>query len=134
MATEKHDIKTVLYSHRENSEWLTAQICAEYRKKGQALEGSGVENTGARRALQKELQYRCDITELQAINIINGYHAADYVRYYENMKNGTSISGEDYKRDLEYLEWLDKKQARGQEKAEYEYDLEAIERSLEDED
>lgn len=31
----------------------------------------------------KELQARCNLTELQAVNIINGFHIPDYVRIAE---------------------------------------------------
>ena len=35
------------------------------------------------RTLEKELQARCNLTELQAVNIINGFHIPDYVRIAE---------------------------------------------------
>lgn len=31
----------------------------------------------------EELQARCNLTELQAVNIINGFHIPDYVRIAE---------------------------------------------------
>lgn len=31
----------------------------------------------------EELQTRCNLTELQAVNIINGFHIPDYVRIAE---------------------------------------------------
>lgn len=36
-----------------------------------------------RRKLREELQARCNLTELQAVNIINGFHIPDYVRIAE---------------------------------------------------
>lgn len=30
--------------------------------------------------LREELQARCNLTELQAVNIINGFHIPDYVK------------------------------------------------------
>lgn len=36
-----------------------------------------------RRKLREELQTRCNLTELQAVNIINGFHIPDYVRIAE---------------------------------------------------
>lgn len=62
----------------------------------------GSNNFTAFRELQKELQIKCDITELQAINILNGYHAMDYVMLYERMRNHDMIEVI----DPEYLEWL----------------------------
>ena len=38
---------------------------------------------GERRKLREELQARCNLTELQAVNIINGFHIPDYVRIAE---------------------------------------------------
>ena len=35
---------------------------------------------GERRKLREELQARCNLTELQAVNIINGFHIPDYVK------------------------------------------------------
>ena len=54
---------------------------------------------------------RCDITELQAINILNGVHANDYVRIYEHMRNPDRMSGKSDEQ-REYLEWLAEKEER----------------------
>ena len=56
-----------------------------------------------------QLMDRCDVTEVQAINILNGHHMNEYVAMYERMWNsGSSTSGNDDKR--EYLEWLAEKE------------------------
>lgn len=102
MAANKSTKKEVSYRHREDAEWLTIEICEKYRKKAEMLGIANVNNIGARRKLQMELQQRCDITELQAINIVNGYNASDYVVYYERMKNHK----DNEVADAEYLEWL----------------------------
>ena len=47
------------------SELLTVEIVNEYRK------------------LRQELQRRCGLTELQAINILNGFHVRDYLTIKE---------------------------------------------------
>ena len=39
------------------------------------------------RELEKELQEKYGVTELEAINIINGYHHRDYVEKYYRIKN-----------------------------------------------
>ena len=44
------------------------------------LPANGLQDIGKRRELRKELQARCDLTELQAVNIINGFHIPDYVK------------------------------------------------------
>lgn len=61
------------------AELLTREIAAEYRGRAKLLPVDGMQDIGDRRALRMELQFRCGLTELAAINIINGYHIADYV-------------------------------------------------------
>jgi len=100
--TSQKITREIPFRHREDAEWLTIEICNEYRRKAESIEESNSGNVGTKRALQKELQYRCDITELEAINIINGYHAADYVLNYEKMRNHTLVEVV----DPNYLEWL----------------------------
>lgn len=60
-------------------EVLTLQIANEYRNRAKILPPNGLQDIGKRRELRKELQERCNLTELQAINIINGFHISDYV-------------------------------------------------------
>ncbi len=60
-------------------ELLTLQIAKEYRDKARRLPPNGRQDIGARRKLRLELQARCNLSELQAVNIINGYHIKDYV-------------------------------------------------------
>ena len=40
-------------------------------------------NHGSHVLMREELQARCNLTELQAVNIINGFHIPDYVRIAE---------------------------------------------------
>lgn len=63
-------------------ELLTRDIARIYRDKAKALQFNGAQNTGKRRALQLELQERCGVTELEAVNIINGFHISDYCMKY----------------------------------------------------
>lgn len=63
-------------------EFLTRSIAYEYRERAKALPYNGMQDTGERRALRIELQERCGITELEAVNIINGFHIADYCTKY----------------------------------------------------
>lgn len=67
------------------AELLTKKIAIEYRDKARLLSENGLQDIGARRALRVELQSRCNLTELAAVNIINGYHIGDYVAL-ENRK------------------------------------------------
>ena len=61
-------------------ETLTREIANEYRKRAMLLPANGLQDIGKRRELRKELQARRDLTELQAVNIINGFHIPDYVK------------------------------------------------------
>lgn len=60
-------------------ETLTVEIAREFRDKAKRLPPNGQQDIGERRKLRKELQTRCGLTELVALNIINGFHAKDYV-------------------------------------------------------
>lgn len=62
---------------------LTRKIENEYRDRAKFLPVNGLQDTRERRELRLELQHRCNLTELQAVNIINGYHIGDYVAMEE---------------------------------------------------
>ena len=64
-------------------EILTRAIANEYRDRALLLPSNGLQDIGERRTLREELQVRCNLTELQAVNIINGFHIPDYVRIAE---------------------------------------------------
>jgi len=51
----------------EEREWLTIEIAEEYKRKAQALPDDGRQDIGQRRKLREELQQRCGLTELEAL-------------------------------------------------------------------
>lgn len=61
------------------AEVITRKIANEYRDRARLLPSNGLQDIGDRRKLRIELQARCNLTELEAVNIINGYHIEDYV-------------------------------------------------------
>ena len=63
-------------------EFLTSAIAKEYRDKAKALPHDSMQDIGGRRALRIELQERCGVTELEAVNIINGHNTGDYCMKY----------------------------------------------------
>lgn len=63
-------------------ELLTREIAYTYRDRAKVLPYNGMQDIGERRALRQELQVRCGITELEAINIINGFHIDTYCMKY----------------------------------------------------
>lgn len=58
---------------------MTMELAREYRQRARQLPEDGFQDVGARRKLRIELQKRCGLTELQALNVICGYHAGDYI-------------------------------------------------------
>ena len=65
------------------AEVLTKEIANEYRDKAKLLPPNGLQDIGDRRKLRIELQERCNLTELEAVNIINGFHVGIYVTIAE---------------------------------------------------
>jgi len=63
-------------------ELLTREIAYIYRNRAEALPYNGIQDIGERRALRIELQERCGVTELEAVNIINGFHIDIYCMKY----------------------------------------------------
>lgn len=61
------------------AEVLTRKIANEYRDRARLPPPNGLQDIGDRRKLRIELQSRCNLTELEAVNIINGYHIGEYV-------------------------------------------------------
>lgn len=60
-------------------ELLTAEIANEYRTLAENIPENNGQDTGERRRLRQELQNRCGLSELQAINILSGFHVKDYI-------------------------------------------------------
>lgn len=76
------------------AELLTAEIAADFQRRAAELPDNGNQDIGARRKLRQELQNLCDLSEIQAINILNGFHAKDYIaikerEYAENERRKT---------------------------------------------
>ncbi len=61
------------------AEVLTRKIANEYRDRARLQPPNGLQDIGDRRKLRMELQARYNLTELEAVNIINGYHTGDYL-------------------------------------------------------
>jgi len=61
------------------AEVLTREMANEYRDRAKLLPANGLQDIGDKRKLRIELQKRCNLTELEAVNIINGFHIDIYV-------------------------------------------------------
>ncbi len=57
-------------------------ICKEYIERTKTLPPDTGEDIGSWRELRIELQNRCNVTEIQAFNILRGYHVKTYVQLY----------------------------------------------------
>ena len=68
---------------RKEKEWLTQEIAVQYYKKAQRMRGNTGQDIGGFRKLKNELMVRCDVTEIEAVNILKGYHISDYIKKYE---------------------------------------------------
>lgn len=102
----KNEYEWLLDQNRRHSgEWLTRDIAVFYRDQATALGGDG-SDVGERRRLRMELQKRCGILPIEAINILNGYWIDIYVAKYERIRTMTSrFVGEDLHM---YREWVEK--------------------------
>lgn len=106
------------YKHRQGALWLTGEICQEYRQRALAIDRNECRDIGERRKLRIELQEKCDILEIEALNIINGLYHDECVQKYNRVKkvlNGRSLLEpnspcETYFREMDNerkKEWLD---------------------------
>ena len=74
------------------SEEFTMEIARKYRNEAASLPDNGMQDIGKRRKLRIELQERFGLTELMALNVVNGRHLADAVmiqkrkQYMESME------------------------------------------------
>lgn len=66
--------------------YLSYEVARKYHNKAVKI-SDNAEDIGIRRALRMELQNIYGLTELEAINVLNGRNVSDYVRKYQNIKN-----------------------------------------------
>lgn len=74
-----------LYEHH-HGDWLTWEGVEKYRKLAQQLNSSERQLIGERRKLCYQMMEEFGVTELEATNILNGYHTADYVMKYHRIR------------------------------------------------
>lgn len=98
-------------------EWLTLEICKEYKARADRLSDNDGQDTKEWRSLREELQHRCNLSEVEAINILKGRNIRDYLQIY-GMKSG----------DIPTKEVLKKRDKKA--KTEYEEKLEKIENRI----
>ena len=87
--TENRYLSSKDVSVRRNKrmdEEFMLEIAQEYRKKAESLPDNGMQDIGERRKLRIELQERFGLTELVALNVVNGRHLMDMVMLYKRVK------------------------------------------------
>lgn len=85
---EERELQRLLNERdKHQGDWLTAEAVAAYRKRDQRISAKDNQDIGARRALRVELQQRYGLLEIEAINILNGFHGAFYVEKYRRIQN-----------------------------------------------
>ncbi len=113
----------------EEFEWLTMEICKEYKRRADMLPFNNGQDIGERRKLREELQERCHITALEATNILNGYYFDLYVHRYE-MLSGKISPPDGYERDGMGFKKVEKKKPSDKTIAEYEERISYLEEKV----
>ena len=82
MAKEKVD-RAQLRIDEENAnhrgEWLTQDVCERYREEAASINEFDPQDVRRHRELRIELQETYGLTEIEAINILNGNNISDYL-------------------------------------------------------
>lgn len=87
--------------------WLTKEDAYAYHEKAKSLVKDGVQDVGERRKLREELQREFGLSEIEAINILNGYHISQYVdKYYRIQHLVVNETGD----KEQFQSWLKKEQ------------------------
>ena len=71
--------------------WLAAAACEEFQKRAKYCAGNDGSDIGMRRALRKEFQEMYGLLEIEAINILSGYHVSDYLRKYYMIEHQLTV-------------------------------------------
>lgn len=74
------------YHEAHNFLWFSQEVGEEYKKRALAL-GCNTSDVGARRQLRIELQEKYGLTEVEALNVLNGFHITEYANKYKRIKN-----------------------------------------------
>ena len=101
---------------KNNFEWLTLEICNEYKARADKLPDNNGMDTDEWRKLREELQYRCNLGEVEAFNILRGQNVRDYLQIY-GMRSGEiptkeTLKKRDKKAKTEYEEKLERLENR----------------------
>ena len=71
--------------------WLTAEAVREYQERASKLPDTHQQIVKERRMLCRELIEEYSLEEVEAINVINGKKADDYIAKYERIRTQTPL-------------------------------------------
>lgn len=77
-----------LENYLHKGDWLTLEVARKYAARADLFrELYENQYIGYVRQMGMELRDKYGVTEIEAINILNGYHIAEYVEKYDRIKN-----------------------------------------------
>ena len=86
--TKQDAIDLVNEQYRNHKgKWLTAEVAEQYQARVRLLGMPSYEMTGKKYELMMELMREYGVTQLEATNVLNGFHVADYVNKYYRIQN-----------------------------------------------
>ena len=94
MAKEKVDRaqERINQEHAQHKgDWHTAEVCEYYKKEADAINEYDSQDVRRHRELRIELQEKYGLTEVEAINILNGNNVSDYLLKYRRILNREKI-------------------------------------------
>ena len=88
----------------KNKEILTEEVALKYRDRALKIDYRHKQYIGEVRNIAEELRIRYGVTEIEAINILNGNHIQEYVQKYDRKNNKIEIDEELHKQRLSLLQ------------------------------
>lgn len=79
---------------KHKGQWLALENVIYYQNLAQKISGDNIQDIGKRRKLRKELQKKFGILEIEAVNILNGFHGDFYVEKYRCIRDGIPMRKE----------------------------------------
>ena len=94
MAKEKVDraqLRIDAENMQHKGDWLTQGVCDKYREEAASINDFDPQDIRRHRELRWQLQEKYGLTEVEAINILNGNNISDYLLKYRRIMNREPI-------------------------------------------
>ena len=85
-------------------EYFDTESAMFYRDIGKVVMNNNPLDIGVRRDLKRDLMEKYSITEIEAINILNGNHIQEYVHKYDRKSNKIEIDEDMHKQKMSLLQ------------------------------